>query len=208
MKKGKKFRKIIIGLGILGVSFGIGCKISAYAEPLEEEEPQTTEVVEQEEQVTISMKLNEFLNKWLTPIVSGALGLAGSLLGYLLYKKRYKVIMAVMSSGIKLTEEQRKQANSDLTMAKELYETAKADFEQKRKDYEKIIELAKDEIKELKAAKVETEDFKRLVAYLIASTPELAKNGYAEKILKLLDEGKKIYEIMNEDVGDTDGTNN
>lgn len=205
----KKFKKIIVGLGILGFSFGLGMKISTYAAENEPSTSETTEVATADEKVTIEMKLVEFQNKWLTPIISGALGLLGSLLGYVLYKKRYKIIMATMSSGIRMTEQQRKEANEDLARTKELYETAKADFEQKKKDYETLMQMARGEIEEMKQYRVENTQFKQLIGYLVAASPELMKSGYGEKILKLLDEGVKIVEIIqDENVGDVDGTNN
>ncbi len=203
-------KKIIALFRVLGVAFGLGCSICTYA--AETDDTSTTAETTQQEEVTISVKLKEFQDKWMTPLVSGALGLLGSFLGYFLYKRKYRVIMAVMNSGIKMTEEQRKEANADLIATKELYENAKEDFEQKRKDYEQVITLARNEIEELKQYRLENVQFKELIGLLIASSPELARNGYAQKILKLLDEGEKIYQIVTEteaeEVGDTNGTNN
>lgn len=206
MKKWNK-KKIIAFFGVLGLSVGLGFSINAYAEETTNQETQTVET-QQEEKVTITMKLQEFQNKWMTPLVSGAIGLLGSFLGYFLYKRKYKQIMALMSSGIKMTKDERERANQDLVRAKELYEAEKADFEQKRKDYDALLQSAKEELLEMKKFREENIQFKELIGYLISSSPELAKNGYSSKILKLLDEGQKIVEIVTENVGDEDGTNN
>lgn len=207
--KSKKTNKIIVFLSVFLLCFGLGMGISAYAE---EGEPETTTTVEQEEEVTVTMKLNNFLNKWLTPTVSGILGLAGSLIGYFLYKRKYHVIENAITSGVIKTEKAREEANLELARTKELLETTKANLEAQKKEYLAMMEQAKAELEEFKGAKMETEQFKTLVAYLVAGTPELAKSGYATKILKLLDEGEKFVEttkeILTENVGDENGTNN
>lgn len=165
----------------------------------EETEPITEEVIEQEpveEEVTISVKLNEFLNKWLTPAVSGALGLLGSLFMYFLTKKRHAILLAKLTDGVKLTEKAREVVNNDLELAKKDYENAKSKLDEEVENYKNLMVAIKNDLQELKDAKNNLETFKQLIAMLVASVPELARNGYATKILELLDE------TTNENVGD------
>lgn len=169
----------------------------------EETEPETTEQVvesQPEEEITISVKLNEFLNKWLTPAVSGALGLLGSLFMYFLTKKRHAILLAELTKGVKMTEKAREVANSDLEETKQELEKSKAKLDEQVEDYKELMLAMKNDLEELKNATNNLETFKQLIAMLVASVPELARNGYATKILELLDEGKN--QITNENVGD------
>lgn len=197
-------KKFIIALSfftfILGFAF---MSNNVFAEETQDE--QTQEVVKAEE-VTISVKLNEFMNKWLTPVTSGALGLLGSFLMYCLTKKRYTLLLSTMTKGVKKTEETRNEANEELQRVKRDYINAKIELANQKENYEKMMIAMKEDAKELKLANDNLTMFKQLVAYLVSSTPELAKNGYAQKILLLLDENKT--EITNENVGDDNGTSN
>ena len=189
-------KKFIIALSfftfILGFAF-MGNQV--FAEEVQDEQPQTTEQVEEEE-ITISVKLNEFMNKWLIPSTSGALGLLGSFLMYVLTKKRYAILMNKLTSGVKVTEEARKKANEDYIKAKE-------ELERQKEDYKDILEEMKADLKELKEANANLSTFKELIALLVTSTPELARSGIGAKMLMLLDEKNAI-----ENVGDDNGTSN
>lgn len=203
--KVKKRNKIIVFLSIFLLCFAFATSISVYAEGNDT----STNAVEQEEEVTVTMKLNNFLNKWLTPTVSGLLGVAGSLLGYFLYKRKYHVIENAITSGVLKTEKAREEANKELEKTKEVLEKTKAQLESQKEEYKEMVEHFKEELAELNLARTDLTQFKTLVAYLVAGTPELAKNGYATKILKLLDEGEKFVEttkeILTENVGDDNG---
>lgn len=74
-------------------------------------------------------------------------------------------------------------------MVDETVKQAHRAIEQARKENAALIEQNKDLFAKFTTQQGQIEDFKVLIGYLVSGIPELASNGYATKILELLNEG-------------------
>lgn len=220
MKKWKKIKVLIFGaLSIFAIVIGFKlftCKVYA-ADPTTPEEPivETTEdttttieevgIGETEEVITITKKLDDFINTWLIPTTSGALGFIGSLLSYLILRLLVKKLEKRLERNIDSSEEERQILRKEIDNAKKELENAKQTLLEKQNLLQECInsfEVQKATLletqKNLLTSQRAISEFKELIGLLVASSPELAKNGYASQVLELLNEGK----------GDNNGTNN
>lgn len=205
-------RKILKGLAVFFISFTFSLtfvKVASAEENVDEptmtteeitEEPVTEEVVEEtiteevvEEQKSVRDMIKDFINEWLIVILATLGGAGGTSVALGIAKGLLK----------KITDKVEESANNNKESNKTLSDTQKVvanglecltekieEFENKYSDNftetsEKIIKCI-DEINYLKA---ENEKFKKLSALLVSSNSQLASNGYATKILELLDEG-------------------
>lgn len=75
------------------------------------------------------------------------------------------------------------------TMVENIVKQTQNVIEEVKKENADLIEKNKELFAKLTEQKVQVEDFKVLIGYLVSGTPQLASNGYATKILELLNEG-------------------
>lgn len=179
-----------------------------------------------EQGTSIADQVNEFLNKWTTPITSAILGFVGSAFGLLVRFRQWKKLEYQLVTTNKECVDERKALEKDIELAKEeiqnaknelldqknvfseMFQNLKKDYEgiilQVKEQYETVIESQKENFAKLQETYVEEintfkeqaiavvksgeiiEDFKALIGLLVASSPELANNGYTQKILELL----------------------
>ena len=191
MKKGKFLLFVFILMFCVGFS---GAMVYA-----EEPDVVTTEEVETEV-VSYKDQLNDFLDKWSTPIFSIVGGTGSSAL----------VIWLLFNLFKKKLEEHIKSTNNEVTEAKTELNSAKDELlvvknelnevtsEQKEKldefvnDYNTLVESYKKtfdiQANEIDLLLSHLSVLKDLMCKLVASNPELASNGIATEIMKLCDE--------------------
>ena len=164
------------------------------------EEPVVDEVVDDtvDEEVTTSEMIKAFIDEWLIVILATLGGLAGTTSALGLGRNVInKIIEGLKQSSDANAEgnEALKEARKELITGLEKLEEGIANFE---KENGEKIQQATDNInnciKEISDMKTENSKFKELVALLITSNPQLASNGYATKILELLNEGSETNE--------------
>lgn len=167
--------------------------------PVENEEP----VVEEE--VSARDMINDFLNKWLTVILATLGGAGGTGVALLIAKK----ILEAITKKISESAEANKQSKETLDEGQKLLVKAQEamvlgleaitekieDFEKKyATNFDQTMDKIINCIDEIDSLRTDNAKFKELVALLVTSNPQLASNGYATKILELLNEGSETHE--------------
>ena len=164
-------------------------------DPNEEEkndEPCTEEI---EEEVTFSDQVQDFLDKWGTPIISAIAGVTGSSITVFLCKYVVSKLLEKIEEERKKSKENNDSANgklaeteSKLAKAQERLEKAEETLAKAQENFKNQSEQFKDIIASQKEILSEDQKFKELIAIMFATTPELMNNGISSKILELLNE--------------------
>lgn len=203
-------KRILFTLGILTFFTFIFANVKVCAETTEPSTSVETEVIttlpsdedlQQNTGVSLEDQLSDFSNKWGTGIISALLGVLGSGSIIFLAKGTVKKISTKITDGINLTEEERKKATEDLKTAKKVLEDNSIKYEKYVSEIKELIPNMTAEFKALikqyegemgalkNTVETLTKDFsvaRELIAILISQNPELAKNGVATEILKVL----------------------
>lgn len=155
-------------------------------------------VKETVEKVTVKDRATDFFDKWFTIIMSAFSGITGVSIIVFLCKSIIKGLTKKLENGINLNADERKKITEDLQKTKDVLTEYQAKLETQVSDLKAMIEQFANENKELASiVKTQMQDvnkMKDLVVLLISSTPALANNGYATKILKLLGVGQPVEE--------------
>lgn len=187
--------------------------VSVNAEENEVVEGENVEEVVEEvlpsKTITFNEQLQDFLDKWLTPIISALSGAGGSLTIILMGLKFIKAWKKKIEENSNLTDEQKKESIERLNIAEEKFNKAQEQLSASVKNQEEVLKKATEQYQSivdkmqeqynalLEKFNIEQEHvtkFKQLVALLISSNPDLASNGIATQILVLLDDGNKVVE--------------
>lgn len=172
MKKKKIFCLFLIG-GLF-TSALIGNKV--YAE-------ETTTIAQEEvQEVEEKSKFDTFLDEWAIPTISALFGFLGAGGGYLILKKIVDRLAKQVEESNNLSKEERDNLQKQYEEAKTLLEETHNALKKEQKEFETII-------KDLVNNNENVSKLRELVALLVASDTKLRENGYAKKILNLLNEG-------------------
>lgn len=166
-----------------------------------------TEKVAETPKSTFSERAYDFLDRWLTVIVSAVSGVTGSLITVFLCKTLVKSLTKQLENGINLNADERKKVTEDLQKTKDTLneyqvelkteiENIKDTLPQLKEDFGNLINSMKEENQDIigliKSQSQDYEKLKELVILLVASTPALANNGFSTKILNMLGVGKPV----------------
>ena len=161
-------------------------------EPTQEEVIQEEEVVEE---ITFNDQIQDFLNKWGTPLISSIAGILGSSMGVLVLKSVIKVLTNKIEKQNEKAngnnaeaDEKLEEAREELIKTEEKLRKAEEKLEKTQEDLQNYISEFKVLAKNQKEILSQDEKFKELIAIMFATTPELMNNGISSKILELLNE--------------------
>lgn len=184
----KKILFILSFVMVFVIGFTSALCISAYAEEptttIVEEEP-TTEVAltesTEEETITITYQVHVFWEKFGNAIISGVSSVLGYAFIYLFTKKMQKKLQKKIEDSIDEHSEEGKKLSKAYEDATTMAELAKQELLEEKK----LLETC---MKQNEVLRDNFEAMKKLMAYLVASNDNLSSNGYAQKILELLNE--------------------
>lgn len=181
------------------------------------DEPVVDEVVDEpvddtpvvEEEVDFRTMIRAFLDEWLIAILATLGGFAGTTGVMVLGRKVIGTIIENLEKSLTANTE----GNENLKKAQEVLVSGLKQVDAKMEEFgevcakkiedfdkaysEKIegtLATVTECINEIIALRNDNAKFKELVALLVTSTPQLASNGYATKILELLHEGSEPNE--------------
>lgn len=186
----KTLRNMAYAFAIATIGFCIVKTVKA------EEMPEDS-VVETEEVDTREM-IKAFIDEWCMLILAAVGGAGGTTVVLAIGKK---VLQKIIES-LNKTAEANKEGNDTLAKTTEVVTEGLGEIVNKIEIFEdkyssnfeatnERIRACIDEIEELKHSNAQ---FKELIALLVASNPQLASNGFATKILEVLDEGSETNE--------------
>ena len=155
------------------------------------------------EEVTFRDMVNDFLDKWLGFILATFGGAGGTAIVMLIAKK----ILTKITEEVRKSAETNKESNEIVSKANELLDNGLQTITSRVEDFkvavskkieefeakyavhfEKTMERIKECVDDIEELECNDEKFKELIALLVSSSPQLASNGYATKILELLNE--------------------
>lgn len=164
------------------------------------EEPVVDEPVDDNvtEEVSFRDMIKDFIDKWLMAILATFGGGAGTAVALYIAKSFLKSLR----EEVKASAENNKESNATLAKAQETLADGLDKITDKIEKFEETYnEKIEDTlgtvnncISQIDCLKTDNAKFKELVALLVTSTPQLASNGYATKILELLNEGSETNE--------------
>ena len=157
---------------------------------------------EGEEGVEFNEMWETFKETWLEPLLSAIAGAIGSFLTVLFSKMVVNKLAKKVEDSVNSTEEEKTKVINEYEKAVDFLKDATASAKDQAnvlldtvksvcsKNDELILENEK-LLSKFDTQQKEVEEFKTLIGYLISTTPSLASNGYATKILDLLNEGSE-----------------
>ena len=157
-------------------------------QPNEEEKNDETCTEEIEEEVTFSDQVQDFLDKWGTPIISAIAGVTGSSITVFLCKYVVSKLLEKIEEERKKSKENNDSANGKLAETESKLAEAQERLEKAEETLIKAQENFKEIISSQKEILCQDKKFKELIAIMFATTPELMNNGISSKILELLNE--------------------
>ena len=192
-------KKILVYVFVfLVLSFSFCSILECSAETENVQEPTQEEVIQEEEvveEITFNDQIQDFLDKWGTPLISSIAGILGSSMGVLVLKSVIKVLTNKIEkqnekANVNNTEadEKLKEAREELIKTEEKLRKAEEKLEKTQENLQNYISEFKVLAKNQKEILSQDEKFKELIAIMFATTPELMNNGISSKILELLDE--------------------
>jgi hypothetical protein len=168
--------------------------LTVYDVPVIPEEP----IEQPKEEIDFGESIKNFLKEWMIVILATLGGAGGTSIALAIAKALLKKITD------KVEESAKNNKDSNETLAKtqetvanglEMLTAKIAEFETKySSNFEETSERIIKCIQEIDTLKTDNKKFKELVAFLVSSNAQLASNGYATKILELLDEGCEANE--------------
>lgn len=151
-----------------------------------------------EEEITASEMIKNFINEWLIAIFATMGGVTGSALIILIGKGVISKMIESLEKSLQANtdgNENLKEAKAVVIEGLKQIESSVDKFEVKMEDIiANTSENINNCVKEINYLKDENVKFKELIALLVTSNPQLASNGYATKILELLNEGSESNE--------------
>jgi gas vesicle protein len=169
-------------------------------EDIPTEEPVVDEPVDDNvtEEVSFRDMIKDFIDKWLMAILATFGGGAGTAVALYIAKSFLKSLR----EEVKASAENNKESNATLAKAQETIADGLDNITNRIEKFEKTysnkiegtLDTVNECIGEIGALRTDNAKFKELIALLVTSTPQLASNGYATKILELLNEGSETNE--------------
>lgn len=151
-----------------------------------------------EEEVSVRDMIKDFLNEWLIVILATLGGAGGTGVAMALAKKLLQKIIEKInesSNANKESKESLDKAQKVVTLGLEAITEKIEQFEKKyANNFDETMDKIVKCIDEIGILKTDNAKFKELVALLVTSNPQFASNGYATKILELLNEGSESNE--------------
>lgn len=161
--------------------------------------PEDNEEIIEDEKPTFREMAKAFCDKWLQVIISGISGISGTALILWIGRKILAGIKNKIADSVNLNDEERKKNIEQLEKMENTLDNAinklrendektqqlLTNVENMSKDYKTLLENYAGMVEQIG-------EFKKLIALLISSNPDLASNGYAKKILETLDEGNDV----------------
>lgn len=157
---------------------------------------------EVENNVTVGEMAEDFLNRWLSVILSFVTGIFGSagivLIGNVIVKRMTKRL----EDGVNLNAEERAKLAEDIINTKKEVEEYKETLKTQLLEMKNVVPEMIEDFKELKNKVIEENEvlmsalkdqsktidtLKDLICKLVASNPSLASNGYATQIIAICD---------------------
>jgi hypothetical protein len=196
--------KVIVGVLVFAFFLFAGVNV-AHAEEVNENETVESTV----EDVTTREMIKEFIDEWLIVILATVGGFAGTVGATTLKKKVIEKATEVLDRSTNTNAESNgklQEATNMLSNGLKSINSKIEEFENKCLSIIEAYEKKNDTnicetmnaiincITEIDFLRDEDSKFKELVALLVASNPQLASNGYATKILELLNEGSESNE--------------
>ena len=178
---------VILTLGFSFVSI-IDCK--AETEPtveVNEEHTQENKDVVVEE-ITFNEQVQDFLDKWSTPLISSIAGVLGSSVGVLILKSIVNALSNKIEEQAKNSNKNNEEADKKLKETEDKLRKAEERLEKAQNELQNYIGEFKVLVNNQKEILSQDEKFKELIAIMFATTPELMNNGMASKVLDLLNE--------------------
>lgn len=154
------------------------------------QEPTIEEVVDE---VTFNDQIQEFLDKWGTPIISAIAGITGSSITIFICKFVVSKLLEKLEEERKKSKNNNDEANAKLIETENKLAKAKEFLEEAEKQFQTQTENFKEIVANQKEILNQDQKFKELIAIMFATTPELMNNGMASKVLELLNE-KEVNE--------------
>ena len=154
------------------------------------QEPTIEEVVDE---VTFNDQIQEFLDKWGTPIISAIAGITGSSITIFICKFVVSKLLEKLEEERKKSKNNNDEANAKLIETENKLAKAKERLEEAEKQFKIQTENFKEIVANQKEILNQDKKFKELIAIMFATTPELMNNGMASKVLELLNE-KEVNE--------------
>lgn len=165
---------------------------------IEEIEPEEPVVEENNEEVSVGEMIESFLNEWLIVILATLGGAGGTGIALALAKKLLQKIINKINESTNANKESKEsldKVQKVVTLGLEAITERIEEFEKKyASNFDETAEKIVNCISEIDVLKTDNTKFKELVALLVSSNPQLASNGYATKILELLNEGSEAHE--------------
>lgn len=165
---------------------------------IEEVAPEEPVVEENNEEISFSEMIENFLNEWLIVILATLGGGAGTGIALALAKKLLQKIIDRINESTNANKESKEsldKVQKVVTLGLEAITEKIEEFEKKyASNFDETAEKIVNCISEIDVLKTDNTKFKELIALLVSSNPQLASNGYATKILELLNEGSEAHE--------------
>jgi gas vesicle protein len=187
----RKMIKVFVVLVMLSFAFLFSTVAHAEETDVEQDEivdsvPENVPVDEPtEEPVDFRTMLKDFLDKWLSIILATFGGAGGTAVAMLIAKKILNKMIETNKESNAVVNETKEVIDKKLTAIVKHIEEFEDKYSKLFEETMKRIKHCVDDIEELEC---NDEKFKELIALLVSSTPQLASNGYATKILELLNE--------------------
>lgn len=206
-------RKIILFIALLCLPFGLVVKAEEEVN-VPDDTVQEGEVIPEDEitipeelipedvEVTLVDQVEDFMNKWFTPVLGSVMSMLGTLVMYLLCKKKVFNFSTALNT---ISEDSIKNRNENLKTLEDVKKALEAEKKQLKEEQGKAIkelEKAKEQLleqvlvtKELLQQSIHDKDsismLKDLLVLAVSSNPQFATSEAGQKMLGLLNEYKE-----------------